>query len=93
MSLKLRQHISRVKTLGGSDIKQSDRKHKKYAVKVDDKWIHFGSDKHEDYLMHNDNKRRENYKKRHKAIKLKDGTPAYKNKMQPAYWSMRFAWS
>ena len=35
MSLHLRRHIARVKALGGSDIKQSERKHKKYAVEVD----------------------------------------------------------
>lgn len=92
MSLKLRQRIERVKQLGGSDIKKSDRSNKKFAVKVDDKWVHFGHSSYEDYTTHKDPKRRENYRKRHAAIKTKDGKPAYKNKKQPAYWSYNLLW-
>ena len=46
MSLQLRRHIERVHSLGGSDIKKSERKHKKLAVKVDQKWVHFGDDRY-----------------------------------------------
>ncbi len=65
-------------------------------VKVDNKWVHFGNINYQHYfdstplklythLNHGDKKRREAYRKRHMAIKLKDGTFAYKNKNQPAY--------
>ena len=93
MSLKLRQRIDRVKSLGGSDIKKSDRKHKKLAVKVDDKYIHFGDDRYDDYTKHKDDKRKKNYQARHKAIKTKDGKPAYKDKHKPSCWSMNLLWT
>jgi len=48
-------------------IKKSTRKDKKYmAVLPDDKKIHFGAKGYEDYTMHHDEKRKENYLKRHK---------------------------
>ena len=41
---------------------------------------------------HGDKKRRASYRARHKAIKLKDGTLAYKNKNSASYWSMNYLW-
>ena len=85
------------------EFKKSTRVNKKYMVKVGNKWIHFGNKNYQQYfdkvplklyshLDHKDPKRRANYRNRHKAIKLKDGSYAYKNKEQPAYWSMQYLW-
>lgn len=77
-------------------------------VKVDDKWVHFGAivdgkpmEQFKDSTGlglyskydHGDKNRRASYQARHKAIKLKDGSYAYKNKNSPSYYSMMFLWS
>jgi hypothetical protein len=103
MSLKLRRHIEQVNKLGGSDLQKSNKKNKKYMILVNNKYIHFGHIDYEHYkdqtplklykhLDHNDKERRERYRKRHKKILLKDGSPAYLDKNQPAYYSYRFLW-
>jgi hypothetical protein len=90
------------------EFKKSTRKGKKYMVKVGDKWIHFGALKtdgkgYQHYkdstglglysdLDHLDEARRKRYRERHSKILLKDGTPAYKNKEQPSYYSYNFLW-
>ena len=87
---------------------KSSRAGKKYMVLVDGKWTHFGAVKagvpmrqykdstgfglYSDY-DHNDIERRDRYRARHRAIKLKDGTPAYKKKHSPAWFSDKFLWS
>ena len=90
MSLKLRQHISRVKSLGGSDIKKSDRKNKLFAVEVDGKLIHFGDDR---YTQNQNKKQRDAYRARHKAILKKDGTRAIDDKKSAAFWSYNLVWN
>lgn len=90
MSLKLRQHIARVKALGGSDIKRSERKHKKLAVKVENKWVHFGDDR---YTQNQNKKQRDAYRARHKGILKKDGTRAIDDKNSAAFWSYHLLWS
>lgn len=86
------------------EFKKSTRPEKKYMVTTPKgKLIHFGSRFHEHYrdttplklyknLDHNNPKRRRLYRLRHMAIKTKDGTPAYKNKEQPAYYSLNYLW-
>lgn len=85
------------------EIKKSTRQNKKYMVKVNNKWIHFGALDYSHYrdttplklyshLDHNDPERRKRYRARHEKIYLKDGTPAYKNKNQPSYWSYNYLW-
>lgn len=89
------------------DFKVSTRKNKKYMVKVGNKWVHFGAivngkpmGQFKDITGlgvyskydHGDKKRRDAYRARHKAIKLKDGTPAYKNKKSGSYWSWKYLW-
>ena len=44
------------------------------------------------HLDHWDNARRSRYRKRHQNILLKDGTPAYKKKYTPAYFSYKYLW-
>lgn len=78
---------------------------KKYSVLVikDSKLhlIHFGDrngkifkDKIGRYksLEHNDPQIRDAWKARHQAIRLKDGSFAYKDKTQPEYYSWNFLW-
>ena len=85
------------------EFKKSTRKDKKYMVKVGNKWVHFGNKNYQQYfdkvplklyshLDHKDPERRSNYRSRHKAIKLKDGTLAYKNKNSASYWSWLYLW-
>ena len=48
-------------------ISKSDRKDKKYKAVVNgSKTIHFGAKGYEDYTMHKDNERKQNYINRHK---------------------------
>lgn len=79
-------------SLGASDFGVSRAKNKKYYVIYKGKRINFGDRRYEDYTSHRDNKRKESYHKRHKAIKLKDGSLAYKNKNKASFWSMRILW-
>lgn len=83
--------------------RKSTRKNKKYDVFYNNKWISFGNINFSQYrdstglnvyshLDHNDPKRRAAYRARHSKILLKDGTPAYKNKNQPSYWSYYYLW-
>jgi hypothetical protein len=64
------------------EFKQSNRKDKKYMVKVNNGWIHFGDKNYQHYkdstglglytyLNHLDDKRRKNYKARHEATRHK----------------------
>ena len=79
-------------SLGASSFDRSTRNGKKYMVQYRGRKIHFGAVGYEDYTQHRDPKRRENYRRRHRGIKLKDGTPAYLNKNQAAYWSYYLLW-
>lgn len=81
---------------------------KKYKVKILNndkiiKTVQFGDIRYEQYkdvtplklysnLNHLDNKRRLNYRKRHQKILLKDGTPSYKKKYTPAWFSYKYLW-
>ena len=79
---------------------ESTRKNKKYMVKYNDKWVHFGDKRYEHYrdltplkyLDHNDLKRRESYRKRAKGIKDKNGNLTYLDKNSPNYYSVKFLW-
>ena len=48
-------------------LSKSNRKGKKYMVKVNGKTIHFGAQGYEDYTTHKDPKRKASYIARHKA--------------------------
>ena len=85
------------------DFKKSTRKNKKYMVKVDNDWVHFGDTRYEQFfdnvplklysnLNHNNKERRKNYLARAKAITDKDGKLTWKNKKSPNYWSVNWLW-
>ena len=80
------------KSLGATDLRPSWRKGKKLAVLYQGKWIHVGALGYEDYTTHHDDERRASYRRRHKAILLRDGRPAYTVKTQPAYWAYHLLW-
>lgn len=74
---------------------------KKYMIKHNNRWIHFGAKGYQHYhdkiglysnLDHNDKKRRANYRNRHSKIMTKDGQYAYKIKYSPAWYSWHYLW-
>jgi len=86
------------------EFKKSTRKNKKYMVKVDDRWIHFGQLPYEHFkdstpqkiysnLNHYDINRLKNYRKRAMAIKNKSGQLTYKLITSPNYWALKYLWS
>lgn len=86
----------RAKELGLNEPKTSTRKNKKLMIRISTdgygKTIHFGSRYASDYLQHNDEQRRQRYRARASKILLKDGTPAYLDPNQPAYYSYNILW-
>lgn len=86
------------------NFQKSTRKNKKYSVITPKgKVVHFGDTRYQHYkdstglnlysnLDHNDKKRRDNYRTRHKAILTKEGKPAYLDKEQPSFYSYFFLW-
>ena len=83
---------AKARRLGATDLRQSWRKGKKWAVLYDNIWIHFGSLLYDDFTSHNDPVRRASYRRRHKGILLRDGRPAYTVKSQPSYWAYHLLW-
>ena len=79
--------------LGATDFGKSKVKHKRFYVIYNGKKINFGLDTGSTYIDHKDKKKRNAWQARHSKIKLKDGTPAYKNKNQSSYWSWNLLWS
>ena len=85
------------------EFKKSTRKNKKYMVKVNDKWIHFGDTRYQqfndktplnlyEHLNHYDIKRLKNYRLRAMNIKDKKGKRTYKNINSPNYWALKYLW-
>lgn len=80
-------------------LSESSRKGKKYVAEVTNttsgqtKKVHWGATGYDDYYVHRDKKRRENFQKRHGAIKKKDGTLAASDPFSPAYYATKANWS
>ena len=67
-------------------IQKSTNKNKKFMANVNGKLIHFGAAGYEDYLQHNNEKRRERYIKRHeKRENWNDPTTA-------GFWARHLLW-
>ena len=79
-------------SLGATEFRKSSLLKKKYMVRYKNKLIHFGQTGYEDYTTHRDPKRRASYRARHRAIRLKNGKLAYKNKESPSFWSWNLLW-
>ena len=78
----------KAKKLGADSLQYSKRKNYKYMVEYNDKKIHFGSAKTEDYLTHHDPVRREKYHAKAKRITDKDGRLTHELPFYPNYWSV-----
>ena len=77
---------------GATDLKPSNRKHKKYMVLFNNEWIHFGDNRYQDYTVHNDDKRRDRYRARASKIVDKNGNLTYLMKSSPNFWSYHLLW-
>ena len=82
----------KARRLGATELRPSTRKGKKWAVLYEGKWVHFGATGYEDFTQHKDPARRANYRRRHGAIRLKDGRLAYTVPTSPAFWSWELLW-
>ena len=78
----------KAKKLGAASCDFSKRKNYKYMIEYDDKKIHFGSAKTEDYLTHKDPVHRDKYLTKAKKISNKDGQLTYQIPSYPNYWSV-----
>ena len=79
----------KAKKLGADSLQYSKRKNYKYMVEYNNKKIHFGSTKTEDYLTHQDPVRREKYRVKPKRITDKDGRLTHELPFYPNYWSVK----
>lgn len=70
----------------------SQRNGKKLFVIYDGVAIHFGARGYSDYLEHKDKERRNRYRLRARGALLANGTPAYLDRRQPAYYAYRILW-
>lgn len=70
-------------------LSKSHNPKKKYMVIVDNKVIHFGDSRYEDYTMHKDDKRKERYINRHK----KNEDWSINGIDKPAFWSKNLLWN
>ena len=85
--------VTKAINLGAKTLKYSTRKNNKYMVVLpNDKVIHFGSPKYEDFTIHKDEERRVQYLARAKKIKNKKGELTYENIESPNYWSVHLLW-
>jgi len=76
-------------------ITESRQKTKRFAIKVNGRTINFGLwplTGKGTFIDHGDNKIRKAWQARHREIKLADGTPAYKDKNSPEYYSWNLLW-
>lgn len=69
-----------------ASLKKSNKKDKKWMVKIDDKTIHFGGAGYSDYTKHRDPDRKKRYLKRHR--KREDWT----NPKTAGFWSRWLLW-
>ncbi|MCA6430303.1 MAG: hypothetical protein IM613_12790 [Cytophagales bacterium] len=75
----------------------SDRKGKKYQVVVErsdgrKKTVAWGDSTREDYLVHKDEKRRDNFQRRFAGIKKKDGSKASDDPWGASYYATKYNW-
>ena len=78
---------------GARDLSHSNRKNKKHMVTLKNgNKIHFGDSRYEDYLQHQDWKRRIQYRKRASKIRDKEGNFTYKDPNTANFWSYHLLW-
>ena len=85
------------------EIKKSNRKNKKYMIKVNNKWIHFGYLPMEHYKDstpiklysnkdHNDSERRRRFMLRFTGVPYKKDALKRVPKYTPIYFSIKYLW-
>ena len=90
---KLRKVNRTARALGRTErIYVSESKNHKYVVTVNGKKIHFGHPDYQDFLDHNDLKRRERYLRRAKAITNMKGELTHLNPESSNFWSVNVLW-
>ena len=82
---EFRKLRKKAEILGADSLDYSKRKNYKYVVEYNDKKIHFGSAKTEDYKTHQDKDRRKKYLTKAKKIKDKDGRLTHELPFYPNY--------
>lgn len=82
---KLAEAKRRAKLLNLPEPHSSQNKNKKLYIIYDNKHIHFGDRRYEDYLMHKDQARRKLYHIRVQKQKINDPTSS-------AYYAYRILW-
>ena len=80
-----------------SEPSRSARKGKKYQVTVErsdgkKKTVAWGDSSREDYLVHKDDKRRDNFQRRFAGIKKKDGSVAKDDPFSGVYYNTKYNW-
>ena len=91
----------------GIEFHKGRGRYKYVAVLPDGKRVRFGHSDYQHYKDsvpkslgggiwshkdHGDPQRRERYRKRHAGVLTKDGTPAYKKRYSPSWFSYYFLW-
>lgn len=71
--------------MGIGPIYLSTRKAKKYMVYNGGKWVHFGQKGYEDFTLHGDEKRRDNFRRRNRKWAMAEP-------MTPAFLSYYLLW-
>ena len=83
----------KAKKLGAESLDYSTRKNNKYMATLSSgKKVHFGSSQHPDFLIHQDEDKKERYLARAKKIKNKQGELTYTSPESSNYWSIRLLW-
>jgi len=70
-------------------LKKSNRKNKKYMIKIENKTIHFGDNRYDDYTSHKDEDRKNRYINRHNKNENWNISGIY----TPGFWSLHLLWS
>src|SRR5690606_31982518 len=91
----------------GTVFEKGPRKYKYTAIMPDGKRVNFGHRDYQHFrdrvpktkggklwsrLDHNDRDRMENYRSRHRGVITGSGSPAYKKKYSPSWFSYHFLW-
>ena len=83
----------RAKMYGATEFGKSTTTNKRYYVVYNGKIINFGQPGAHTYADGATVQKRDAYRARHRKIKLKDGSFAYKNKNQASFWAYRLLWT
>ena len=80
-----------------SEPSRTQRKGKKYQVTVErsdgrKKTVAWGDASREDFLVHKDKKRRDNFQKRFAGIKKKDGSKASDDPFGSSFYATKYNW-